>query len=641
MAAAALQWQAPEQLPAGTGGLRLGPDGVGLLFGFPDASGYTRLVVRPPGGPSGSPQSLPAGMGYGGAAPVVGWFGDGSALIIDPQSGGVAFRSAGSAGSIRTPQNLGSPRAPVAIATAPSGEAIIGLQSGPTGSSQVGVAFRSPGPSGVVDIQNAQYFGFGQLTGVVLDPGGGAVVVWTNGTTLYQAVRDPGAASFSNPTIIPAPGLYRPQMAEDPSGYALLSWIGGPPGPNSYGTQVFADERAPGGAFGAPQMIGTTPTGDPTAALPGITSSGDAIVGWTAGALSTCSPNGNDSDFGAYIATSHSGSWGPQTALAGAAWPNNSAIDGVVSAGNHVAVAYYAQADHDAKCQPPVDDSSASFVETGSVGASGIVLGGPVNTVSELSTGHGQYYSAGFTAMSINASGGALYEYSQYTQTGNNIWLLAYEDRTQGAGQQPLTVSLRGAGSVKGPGIDCPSACTHSYPAGTNVALTATPANGATFAGWSGACSGTGACNVTMSTGQNVTATFNGGGVLPIVPRKLIVLRPLDPAYPFVAVTCPPDPDYAQECTWRVAAYAAFGAIPTAAKHRKAQLLGTGSLVLRPGHKGRLKIRFTAAGRRALRSGRSLRIRIRFDLRYRGSQHATFTSPATISVRHRHKHKKH
>ena len=73
VAAAALQWQAPEQLSAATGGLRLGPDGVGLLFGFPDASGYARLVVRPRGGPSGSPQSLPAGFGYQGSAPVVGW----------------------------------------------------------------------------------------------------------------------------------------------------------------------------------------------------------------------------------------------------------------------------------------------------------------------------------------------------------------------------------------------------------------------------------------------------------------------------------------------------------------------------------------------------------------------------------------
>jgi hypothetical protein len=262
-----------------------------------------------------------------------------------------------------------------------------------------------------------------------------------------------------------------------------------------------------------------------------------------------------------------------------------------------------------------------------------------VNTVSELPNGKGQYLSAGFVDMAVNASGGALYEYSQYnTQGANNFWLLPYEDRSAGAGQPTLTVSVTGAGSVKGSGIDCPSACTHSYPAGTKVALTATPAKGSAFAGWGGACSGTGACNVTVSAGRNVTATFKGGGILPIVPQKLIVLRPLDPAYPFVFTLCPPD--VADECTWRFAAYAAFGAIPTAAKPRKAQLLGTGSIVLRPGQRGKLKITFTAAGRRALRSGRSLRIRVKLDLRYNGRHHASFTSSTTISARHRHRHKK-
>src|SRR4030095_5918505 len=42
-----------------------------------------------------------------------------------------------------------------------------------------------------------------------------------------------------------------------------------------------------------------------------------------------------------------------------------------------------------------------------------------------------------------------------------------------------------------------------------NVTLTATPAAGSTFAGWSGACSGTGSCTVTMSAARSVTATFN------------------------------------------------------------------------------------------------------------------------------------
>jgi Divergent InlB B-repeat domain len=49
-----------------------------------------------------------------------------------------------------------------------------------------------------------------------------------------------------------------------------------------------------------------------------------------------------------------------------------------------------------------------------------------------------------------------------------------------------------------------------TYAAGTIVTLTASPASGSTFAGWSGGgCSGTGSCVVTMNANQTVTATFD------------------------------------------------------------------------------------------------------------------------------------
>ena len=48
-----------------------------------------------------------------------------------------------------------------------------------------------------------------------------------------------------------------------------------------------------------------------------------------------------------------------------------------------------------------------------------------------------------------------------------------------------------------------------TYDAGTVVALTATPAVGSQFSGWSGDCSGSSnPCNVTMDAGKSVTATF-------------------------------------------------------------------------------------------------------------------------------------
>jgi 5-hydroxyisourate hydrolase-like protein (transthyretin family) len=88
-----------------------------------------------------------------------------------------------------------------------------------------------------------------------------------------------------------------------------------------------------------------------------------------------------------------------------------------------------------------------------------------------------------------------------------------------GGTQYGLVVSLAGTGSgtvTSSPGgIGCSPGCSHDYAAGTSVVLTATPASGSSFVGWSGACSGTGACHVTLNAATSVTASFNaeaGGG---------------------------------------------------------------------------------------------------------------------------------
>src|SRR5580700_7081964 len=73
-----------------------------------------------------------------------------------------------------------------------------------------------------------------------------------------------------------------------------------------------------------------------------------------------------------------------------------------------------------------------------------------------------------------------------------------------------LSVSVTGSGTVTSSptGISCPSTCSENLAPGTQVTLTATPANGFGFSGWGGACSGVGNCVLTMNTGQSVTATF-------------------------------------------------------------------------------------------------------------------------------------
>jgi hypothetical protein len=76
-----------------------------------------------------------------------------------------------------------------------------------------------------------------------------------------------------------------------------------------------------------------------------------------------------------------------------------------------------------------------------------------------------------------------------------------------------LSVAKSGSGSgtvTSTPaGINCGSDCSQNYTDGTSVTLTATPAAGSRFSGWSGACSGsTASCTISMSGSRAVTATF-------------------------------------------------------------------------------------------------------------------------------------
>ncbi len=79
-----------------------------------------------------------------------------------------------------------------------------------------------------------------------------------------------------------------------------------------------------------------------------------------------------------------------------------------------------------------------------------------------------------------------------------------------GPASKTLTVATTGTGngSVTGNGINCPGDCAETVAHNTVIVLTATPATGSTFTGWSGACSGTGTCSVTMDSLKSVTATF-------------------------------------------------------------------------------------------------------------------------------------
>ena len=74
-----------------------------------------------------------------------------------------------------------------------------------------------------------------------------------------------------------------------------------------------------------------------------------------------------------------------------------------------------------------------------------------------------------------------------------------------------LTVTRTGSGSVSSSpaGISCGSTCSTTFATGTSVTLTATPAAGSVFTGWSGGgCAGTGTCMLMLTTATTVSAAF-------------------------------------------------------------------------------------------------------------------------------------
>ena len=93
-----------------------------------------------------------------------------------------------------------------------------------------------------------------------------------------------------------------------------------------------------------------------------------------------------------------------------------------------------------------------------------------------------------------------------------------------------LTVNRAGPGTgtvTSSPaGINCGATCAASFSPGASVTLTATPAPGSVFDGWSGPCAGNGTCQVTLNAATSVTATFsvsNPPRLVNIATRGLVI----------------------------------------------------------------------------------------------------------------------
>ena len=112
------------------------------------------------------------------------------------------------------------------------------------------------------------------------------------------------------------------------------------------------------------------------------------------------------------------------------------------------------------------------------------------------------------------------------SNSNNKVVIYGIDNYTIPVDIYALTVSKSGAGSgtvVSSPaGVICGSSCGASYEAGTPVSLSATAAADSVFSGWSGACSGTGGCAISIDGDKGVTATF----ALETTPPALTLNQP-------------------------------------------------------------------------------------------------------------------
>jgi Hypothetical glycosyl hydrolase family 15/Divergent InlB B-repeat domain len=167
------------------------------------------------------------------------------------------------------------------------------------------------------------------------------------------------------------------------------------------------------------------------------------------------------------------------------------------------------------------------------VGGSGTVTSSPAGINCSGSTGCSQTFASGtsVTLTAAPAAGNAFSGWSGACSGSATTCTVTMNAPTLKVGAtfapvvvyDTLQVALSGSGSVSSTpaGINCSASggtgCSQSFANGTVVQLTAAPASGYSFSGWSGACSGTATtCSVAMSAAENVGAAFTAvsGGLL-------------------------------------------------------------------------------------------------------------------------------
>jgi hypothetical protein len=145
----------------------------------------------------------------------------------------------------------------------------------------------------------------------------------------------------------------------------------------------------------------------------------------------------------------------------------------------------------------------------------------------------------GLSAVALDIGHDDYYAHGQaWWDLRNSAWLTHLD-----APQYPLNVSFgtsSGRGTVTSdlPGIACPPGCSAPWNSGASLTLTAVPADGSRFVGWSGACTSD-PCTVLMNTLQTAVALFAAQVKVTVVVRHTAGKSGTVTSRP-AGISCPP-----------------------------------------------------------------------------------------------------
>jgi hypothetical protein len=199
--------------------------------------------------------------------------------------------------------------------------------------------------------------------------------------------------------------------------------------------------------------------------------------------------------------TANSNAW--MTATTGSSGTGNGTVTYSVSANSTTSTRYTSLTIANQTFTASQNGSTA-YTITASSGTGGSIT--PAGT-STVSSGSSQSYTitpaSGYSISSVSVDGASKGAVSSYTFSNVTA------NHTISATFQAMTYSLTKSTSGTGVGTITSSPAGTSFASGTLINLTATAANGSTFSGWSGACTGTSTtCQITMNSNKSVSASF-------------------------------------------------------------------------------------------------------------------------------------